>query len=200
MRLRACVTVALLLLLTITIMSSIWSKDVMADKLPEDSFRHIINEVFLMSNKMDMDKLRAELIADEADRNTAYHCPSGFPTVGIGHKITSKDIIEVGDTISPAHKARLFEQDVAAKLADCKRIYPAFETYPVSVQEALFHMVYNIGPGAMAGYKGFNAVIETQNWGMVADYLRKNFKLWYSQIGARAKRIEDKFTQAARGI
>ncbi len=172
----------------------------MADKLPVDSFRHIVNEVFMATNVLDMNKLRGELVADEAERLTAYHCPAGFPTVGIGHKITSRDIIEVGDTISPAHKTRLFEQHIKDKLNDCKRIYPDYETYPGIVQEALFHMVYNIGPGNMASYKGFTAVIERQDWGAVADYLRNNFKLWYKQVGARAKWIENKFIQAARGI
>jgi GH24 family phage-related lysozyme (muramidase) len=168
-----------------------------------DDFRHIVNEVFMNMNAsqvLDKEKMREEFLRHEGKRLTVYHDSLGFPTVGIGHLIKNTDILEVGDSVSIAHLERLFEHDYETHLKECKQIYPDFDSLPVKVREALLNMTFNMGAPKMQSFTNFNALIEKQDWGMVADYLRTNFKKWYAQVGNRAKEIEEKFRQAARGI
>jgi GH24 family phage-related lysozyme (muramidase) len=168
-----------------------------------DDFRHIINEVFMNMNAsqvLDKGKMREEFLRHEGKRTMVYHDSLGFPTVGIGHMVRNTDILEVGDSISENHLERLFEHDYESHLAECKKIYPQFDSLPVKVREALLNMTFNMGAPKMRSFTNFNALIEKGDWGLVADYLRNNFKKWYEQVKGRAVEIEEKFRQAARGI
>jgi len=171
--------------------------------MADDDFRTIVNEVFMNMNAsqvLDKEKMRDEFLRHEGKRLTVYHDSLGFPTVGIGHLIRSTDILEVGDSVSEDHLERLFEHDYEVHLKECKGIYPDFDCLPVEVREALLNMTFNMGAPKMRSFTNFNALIEKQDWGMVADYLRNNFKKWYAQVKGRAVEIEEKFRQAARGI
>ena len=163
------------------------------------SFPVIIQEEVKRMN-LDLQNVKAELLLDEGEKLTAYIDTTGHNTVGVGHLITNKDIIEIGDTISPSHKDRLLEQDIAEGINNCRIIYKDFDNFPSSAQEALLNMMFNMGIGNMASFHGFNDCVAKQDWGAVADYLRNNFKKWYAQVHDRALRVEQKFIQAARGI
>ncbi len=171
--------------------------------MADDNFNSIINEVLMniyAGQQLDKGKMREEFLRHEGKCPKVYHDSLGYPTVGIGHKILTTDILEVGDTISDGHLERLFEHDYENHLRECKQIYPKFDSFPVPVREALLNMTFNMGAPKMRSFVGFNSCIDKQDWGMVADFLRNNFKKWYAQVKGRAEEIEGKFRQAARGI
>ena len=151
-------------------------------------------------NRIDLQKIRDSLATKEGDSNKVYLDSKNIPTVGKGHRITTDDILEVGDTITDAHKNRLFDRDVQRILDECLTLYPAFYIYPVGVQEALYDMTYNMGEGSMSSFHNFNSLVYQQQWGMVADHMKNNMHPYYNDVGARAVENENKFRQAARGI
>ena len=154
----------------------------------------------MTTDNLDYQSLKDMLIRHEGVKSTAYHDSLGYPTVGIGHLITTTDTIEVGDTISDGHLQRLFDNDLDSKIADCHKLYTNFPNFPQPVKEALINMMFNLGYTQMSCFHGFNDTVNREDWGVVADFLRNNFKRWYMQVGLRAVDVENMFRQAARGI
>jgi GH24 family phage-related lysozyme (muramidase) len=165
-----------------------------------DDFRTIVNEVFMETNTLDMKRLHDQLYGHEGENLTCYYDSLGNPTVGKGHLVTPRDIIEIGDSISKGHSERLFQNDIQQAVSDCKKLYAEFDAFPLPSKEALINMMFNMGYPKMHAFSGFNSTIYKQDWGMVADYLRNNFKKWYSQVGKRAQEVEGMFRKSARGI
>jgi GH24 family phage-related lysozyme (muramidase) len=165
-----------------------------------DDFRHIINEVFMKTNSLDMKRLYDQLHLHEGENLTCYYDSLNNPTVGKGHLVTPKDVIEIGDSISLAHSERLFQQDIEQAISDCRKLYSSFDTFAVSAKEALINMMYNIGYTKMRSFNQFNNTVMREDWGITAQFLRENFKKWYAQVKGRATDIEKMFRNAARGI
>lgn len=167
-----------------------------------DDFRSIIRGVLMDINQIDMPRLYDMLKGHEGEKLTCYYDSLGNETVGIGHLCNKSNplTLEIGDSISQAHSLRLFENDIQQSIKDCRKLYGDFDTYPLVCKEALINMMFNMGYTHMRSFTGFNETIQRQDWGVVADFLRNNFKKWYSQVGNRARDIEDMFRKAARGI
>ena len=86
-----------------------------------------------------------KLIVDfEGLRLDAYICPSGVPTIGVGHTGTD---VTMGTRITEAHAMRLLEQDLAkfeeavGRLISIKLTQPQFD--------ALVSFAFNCGAGAL---------------------------------------------------
>ena len=137
-------------------------------------------------------KCENQLAIDEGKRLDVYRDTMGGLTVGIGHLIIQRDGLFEGDTISEERCNDLFQNDIDYAIDNCKRIYPAFDGFPVAAQQALVNMMFNIG-GRMEQFKHFNNLVNLQCWSDVADFLFDNFKLWYSQVHGRAVRVEQLF-------
>ena len=86
-----------------------------------------------------------KLIVDfEGLRLDAYICPSGVPTIGVGHTGTD---VTMGTRVTEAHAMRLLEQDLAkfeeavGRLISIKLTQPQFD--------ALVSFAFNCGAGAL---------------------------------------------------
>ena len=141
---------------------------------------------------MDRKAIEETLIRDEGRELAVYADTLGNLTVGIGHLVIAKDGLFEGDTISDERCEELFQRDLDNAIADCKRIYPAFDGFPEQAQQAIVNMMFNLG-GKMEGYKHFNNLVNLQCWDDVADFLLEKFPRWYEQVGRRAMRIEIQF-------
>lgn len=153
----------------------------------------------MATNDLDMKRVYDMLGTHEGENLTCYYDSLGNATVGKGHLLNG-DMLEIGDSISVGHSERLFQHDVQQAIADCKKLYTSFDTFPIASKEALINMMFNMGYTKMASFGGFNTMVKKEDWGMTADFLRNNFKKWYSQVGKRAYDVEGMFRKAARGI
>ena len=141
---------------------------------------------------MDRKRMEDQLISDEGSRLDVYLDSKNNPTVGIGHKILPKDNLFVGDVITPERRDSIFMQDLQNAIDDCLKLYSSFFVFPEHAQECLCNMMFNMGYTCMSSFTNFTTVVNDpdKDWNDVANFLRDNFHLWYSQVGDRAVRIE----------
>lgn len=139
---------------------------------------------------MNIDKLREELKIDEGVKYEIYLDHLGLPTFGIGHLVLDSDIEcgqEVGTPVSEQRVNECFASDVNVVCADCKIIYPAFETLPEEVQLIIANMMFNMGRPRLSKFKGMKAGIDSQDWNKAADEMVDS--VWYRQVTSRADRL-----------
>jgi GH24 family phage-related lysozyme (muramidase) len=140
-------------------------------------------------NLIDRKRLEAQLERDEGEKLVVYRDSRGILTVGIGHRVTAKDRIHVGDSISEERCREIFKQDVDASITFCGMQFKSIYQYqPYSVQELLVNMCFNLGPGGLAKFPHFLHALAGKDYRLAAGELQKSF--WYTQVKGRAKRIK----------
>ena len=134
--------------------------------------------------------LRDELIADEGNKKSAYQDSEGFWTIGVGRLIDAR----LGAGLSEDERQYLLTNSIATATAECKRLFPNFQSYSLSRQDGLITLMFNIGYEKIKGYNTFIAQVKAEDWAGVQENMR-GWKKWRAQIGARADRITAKFGQ-----
>ena len=77
-----------------------------------------------------MASLRLDLQSDEGTRYNVYKDTRGNPTVGIGHKVTAKDKLKIGDKITKTQAYEFFENDIARSIIAARKAVKNFDEYP----------------------------------------------------------------------
>jgi GH24 family phage-related lysozyme (muramidase) len=140
--------------------------------------------------KMDLDRLRDQLISDEGVVYAVYLDHLGYPTMGVGHLITPDDPEHgwpVGTEVSYQRVWNAFEQDVHFKIDESRRLYSNFDTWPGEVQEIMVNMMFNMGRSRLSGFKRMHAALEKNDWREAAREGRDS--RWYRQVTNRAERL-----------
>lgn len=70
--------------------------------------------------------------------------------------------------LDPAAAAGMLDADIASMLPDIERYFPAFASYPPSVQIAIQDMAFNLGPHFPPKWPQFTAAVQAQNWSAAA--------------------------------
>ena len=138
--------------------------------------------------------LKEFITADEGRRAKMYHCSAGRRTIGIGHNIDANPLppdiqqyLAKTGYITEDMIDRLFDIGVRHATADCKVLFPAFETFTEARQWALISFVFQLGfTGAKKFIRSLKAINE-QRWDDAAKYMMES--LWAKQTPKRAKRI-----------
>lgn len=128
-----------------------------------------------------LDLLKVQLTADEGRRNLMYKDSVGVYTVGIGHNMNVPLSDRVVDMI--------FEDDTIGLEAQCRSLYPQFDTFTDARKAALANMLFNLGKQRLATFNVFNQLVNAGKWGAAADDCLTT--LWAKQVGARAVRISN---------
>jgi lysozyme len=131
---------------------------------------------------------------DEGRRNKPYKCSAGRLTIGIGHNIDAnplppdiRQFLAQNGYITEDMIDRLFETDVRHASADCKVLFPLFETFSQPRQWALISFVFQLGfTGAKKFTRSVKAINE-ERWADAAHFMMQS--LWAKQTPFRAKRI-----------
>ncbi len=89
------------------------------------------------------------------------------------------------DVLTDAQIDKLLLADIAESTADCRRICPGMETWPIEAQAVLIDLHFNMGPGTLRTFKNTLKAFNAKDWKLAADNLTKS--LWYTQVGNRAK-------------
>lgn len=138
-------------------------------------------------NYVDME---LDLIRDEGVRLRVYRCTAGHKTIGVGHKLTPREIQSDMTTISLEQAGLLLRQDIGFALSGCYGIYGrwAFDGFSEPRQRALVNMCFQLGAAGLADFKRMNAAIMRGDWA-TAHKEALNSKWAKSDSPARAKRV-----------
>jgi len=130
----------------------------------------------------------------EGRRKKPYKCPAGKLTIGVGHNIDANPLppdiqnyLTKYGYITEDMIDRLYDIDVRHATADCKVLFPQFETFSEARQWALINFVFQLGfTGAKKFTRSVKAINEAR-WDDAARYMMQS--LWAKQTPLRAKRI-----------
>lgn len=135
-------------------------------------------------------QMELDLIRDEGIRLSAYKCTAGHLTIGVGHKLTPREIQADMTTISLEQAGYLLHQDIGLALAGCYGIYGrwAFDGFSEPRQRALVNMCFQLGTQGLANFRKMNAAIMRGDWGTAyTEALDSKWARWDSP--ARARRV-----------
>jgi GH24 family phage-related lysozyme (muramidase) len=94
-------------------------------------------------------QLMEAIAQEEGVRLTVYRDVAGNPTVGVGHRVTASDGLQVGDVISYDHAIDLLERDLAASEAIVGAMVGDLPLFQHEF-DALVDLVYNVGEGTVS--------------------------------------------------
>lgn len=131
-----------------------------------------------------------DLIRDEAVKLRAYRCSNGHLTIGVGHKLTPREINADMTEISLEQAGYLLHQDIGLALAGCYGIFGrwVFDGLSEPRQRALVNMCFQMGTKGLAGFVNMIAAIMRGDW--ATAYTEALDSKWAkSDSPARAKRV-----------
>ena len=136
-----------------------------------------------------------QLKIDEGVVYEVYLDHLGLPTFGVGHLILESDEEHgqpVGTPVSAERVRECFDRDIETSISECSKLYGEreFGDFPEEVQQILVNMMFNMGRPRLSGFKNFNAALAEGDWNRAADEMVDS--RWYGQVGARAKRLEER--------
>jgi len=143
---------------------------------------------------IDLTRVKSRIKQHEGYSSCPYRCPAGEKTIGWGYSMDAHSLpsdikvyLDANGIIAPSHSERLLSMSVEEALAGCRDIWTAFDSYPVTVQEALVDFVYNVGQWGALKFKKAVAAIEARDWKTAADEMTDS--LWYKQVGQRGRTV-----------
>lgn len=132
------------------------------------------------------DQMKMALIEEEGMHHTVYADPVGYLTVGVGHLVTSKDNLKVGDRISQGRMALLLEQDLRIAEDAVVQLVGDLPLYQHEF-DALVDLVFNVGAGNLSREESpkLNRAIEVGDYEAIAEELA-----YHNAAGQKLKGLE----------
>lgn len=104
------------------------------------------------------EKLYEQLIRHEGEVLTAYKCPAGFITVGVGRNLEGKGITR-------PESRMLLINDVAECETDMRTFFgKSWEYFSDNRKIALIDLRFNLGPSRFRGFRKMIAAIHRSDW------------------------------------
>ena len=122
--------------------------------------------------------LRERLAEAEGDIPHAYQDGEGWWTIGIGRLIDERK----GGGLSEDEIQYLLTNDISKKTMECKKLFPEFDTFGQTRQEALIELMFNIGYGHISTYSHFIDQINSRHWAAARDNMN-GWTKWIAQVG-----------------
>lgn len=106
------------------------------------------------------DEFKQALIEEEGVREVVYRDVAGYPTVGVGHLVTPKDRLSVGDRVGYDRILDLLDRDLETAEAAVARLVGDLPLHQHEY-DALVDLVFNVGEGNVSPEKSprLNAAI-----------------------------------------
>ena len=105
-----------------------------------------------------MDKLIDQLIKHEGEVLTAYKCPAGYITVGVGRNLEGKGITE-------AESRMLLVNDIAECASDLRNLFGhQWDNISDNRRVALADMRFNLGPSRFRSFRRMIQAIRAEDW------------------------------------
>jgi len=127
------------------------------------------------------DMAKKHTIANEGIVLSRYVDSLGFPTIGIGHRITGKE--KIGNKITKEKALSIFDKDynIAKNIA---KAIPGWNLLNPAQQAALTDMAFNLGEAGLKGFKNTLSAIEAGDYDVAGEEILDS--KYSSQVGRRA--------------
>jgi lysozyme len=110
-----------------------------------------------------------------------YRDPNGRDTaIGYGRNLSTRGINELEAKL-------LLEGDLFDAWRWAKKLVPGWEHLNPVRRAVCIDLIYNLGPGGFASFKGLRAALGRQDYAAAAAEMRDS--RWYRQVGRRGKRL-----------
>ncbi len=137
---------------------------------------------------------------NEGHRPHVYTDTQGHPTVGIGFNLDRSDarakLTSVGANYDAVRSGKaslnekqidaFFSWDLAGAEHDARRLVKNYDQLAPARKGVVTDMIFNLGPGQFAQFKGTIRAIEQGDFQSAAQHMQHSG--WYEQTGDRAKR------------
>lgn len=141
---------------------------------------------------MNKETLRSQLEVHEGKSLTAYVCPGGYLTVGIGHNVEAnpvgsligREINQVGDEISQRESDMLIDHDIDRFADEVRESFDFFDSLSEPRQHVLVDMAFNMGTQGMRNFKNMIRALQEQDYARAAVEMLDSH--WANQVGRRA--------------
>ena len=137
------------------------------------------------------ENVRQDLVRDEGLRLTAYTCPAGYITVGVGRNLE-------GRGISKAEAFVLLDNDINACLEDLATFAWWGALNPVR-QKALLNLRFQLGSGGFRAFKDMLAALERRDY-VAAAAAARDSKWARVDSPERALRVTAQIETGAEGF
>ena len=127
---------------------------------------------------------------EEGRRRSAYKCTNGFWTIGVGHRLTDKELGMYEERISNSEVDNLLETDITEATEAAKK-YPWFDKLNEARQAVVISMIFQLGTFGFAKFQNTIKLIAKGNYEAAAAQMLRS--LWAKQTPNRAKRHAEQF-------
>ena len=137
-----------------------------------------------------MDQIKEDLVRHEGYVTEIYLCSENYPTFGIGHMVTEKDMEytwPVGTPVTDERILQVFHDDCKVAIEDAELLINDLADHPDSVSRVLVNMVFNLGRPRLSKFKNMLAAIEAKDYQRAAEEMKDS--KWYHQVGRRSKEL-----------
>ena len=139
-----------------------------------------------------MATIKELLTLHEGRKNKPYKCPAGKNTIGVGRNFDDNplppdiaDYLKKNGQITDEMIDQLLETDIRHVTADCKVLFPSWDSFSPARQMAFIDFVFNVGFGGARKFVHMIAVANTGRWDDVVKELKDS--RWAGQVPNRAK-------------
>jgi lysozyme len=132
---------------------------------------------------VNVDSLLATLRADEGWRQFAYDDSEGFVTIGYGFLVDSRKGVGLPKPVAEYW----LRYAVNERLAELRKLWPAFDDQPEDVQQAIGNMAYQLGPAGVMKFKRMLSALDAHDRVTAADEMLES--KWAEQTPSRARRV-----------
>lgn len=143
---------------------------------------------------MNYSRLTTSFRKHEGFRATAYTCPAGKLTIGIGRCI---DISVAGAGITQDEAEYLLRQDINRFTAMTRGLIVTFDSLDEVRQETLVELCFNMGPANLGKFTRMLAAIDVKDWDTAAAELLDS--RYAAQVGQRAITLADQLRTGSYG-
>ena len=135
-----------------------------------------------LSESLEKDNLRPLIEEFEGIKLTAYRCPKGIPTIGIGStRYEDGSKVKLGDKISIDRAEVLYEREIDKMREEINQlVVPDLNR---NQEDALVSLAYNIG---ITAFKS-STLLEKVNKDPYSNSIKKEFMKWTTSGGRRLK-------------
>lgn len=140
------------------------------------------------------ESLKEMLIRHEGYKNKPYKCSAGKNTIGVGWNMDANPLppeiatyLKKNGQISDDIIDRLLDISIRHAQADCRVLFPDFDTFTDRRKFALIDFLFNVGFHTASKFQTTIKHINSGKWDLAAVQMAKS--LWYDQVRGRAKEI-----------
>jgi lysozyme len=135
-------------------------------------------------------QVEEDLIRDEGVKLRVYRCTAGHKTIGVGHKLSEREILTGLSEISLEQAGDLLHQDIGTALNACYRIFgrERFDSFSEPRQRALVNMAFQLGHDGLKGFREMIRAVTAGDWAR-AHTEALNSKWARLDSPARARRV-----------